>query len=225
MSGRDYTGAGFRPHSSYKTVLIRCISNEKGLTLADGSPLPEIKKGATCQLRVPVWAIKDKKFAATVDAQKTIEVLPTGTLLLAAMNCDKTNVPPVREINLRRGIDLGDPALAISGQDYHYLLAMKQKANLLSSETPIEYTGLAEILILSPLRLKLRGDKPAIFEPCPCGIPYLNITTPSLNNAYTKLSEYFERHRLTHVGNVFERVYFNTGSDWLKLDRIRDGRS
>jgi hypothetical protein len=45
----------------------------------------------------------------------------------------------------------------------------------------------------------------------------------SLNHAYTKLSEVFERWRISHTGNIYERVlYQEQNGKWYPLDVLRN---
>lgn len=46
----------------------------------------------------------------------------------------------------------------------------------------------------------------------------------SLNHAYTLLSERYETHRMSHTGNVYERVFYQeSNNEWYPLSTMRDG--
>ena len=46
----------------------------------------------------------------------------------------------------------------------------------------------------------------------------------SPNHAYTVLSERYETHRISHTGNVYERVFFQESDEqWYPLSGLRDG--
>lgn len=46
----------------------------------------------------------------------------------------------------------------------------------------------------------------------------------SLNHAFTLLSERYEKHRLSHTGNVYSRVFYCEGhGHWFPLDDLRQG--
>ena len=74
----------------------------------------------------------------------------------------------------------------------------------------------------SPLRLRLRGTKPATLEDVPCWIPSLEKEAKSLNHACRLVSEGFEPSRISHSGNVFELGYFKSGDTWISLGDLRD---
>lgn len=49
-------------------------------------------------------------------------------------------------------------------------------------------------------------------------------TAVSLNHAFTLLSERYEKHRLSHTGNVYERFFYEESDKrWYPLDDLRKG--
>jgi hypothetical protein len=51
-----------------------------------------------------------------------------------------------------------------------------------------------------------------------------DIHAQSLNHAFTMLSERYETHRLSHTGNVYDRVFYQEANDeWYPLSTLRDG--
>jgi len=45
----------------------------------------------------------------------------------------------------------------------------------------------------------------------------------SLNHAFTKLSERFETHRLSHTGSVYSRVFYKeSDSHWYPLEELKN---
>ena len=73
-----------------------------------------------------------------------------------------------------------------------------------------------------PLLLRVRGDQEARLSECSCTIPSLNATAKSLNHAFTLISEAYETKRLSHSGNVFERIYAEMSPGWWRsLDNHR----
>jgi hypothetical protein len=68
---------------------------------------------------------------------------------------------------------------------------------------------LVPFIIKQDLKLHLRGTRPAELLPCRCEVGLKDINDPeSVNQAYTRLSEYYEPWRRAHTGNVFDKVYF-----------------
>ena len=83
----------------------------------------------------------------------------------------------------------------------------------------------ASIELEGDLEIELRGTKNPELCRCICSIPAKNgDKASSVNHAYTLLSEKFEKHRMTHTGNVFEQVYAqNENQQWVQLKVLRDG--
>jgi hypothetical protein len=104
-------------------------------------------------------------------------------------------------------------------------LISKHEADAMPSGWP----QFAEIILTQPLELAVRATKRATLKPCRCHVPALGSTADSLNHAYTKLSERFERHRISHSGNVFEVVFYRRAlvasrtHVWEPLATLRQG--
>lgn len=89
---------------------------------------------------------------------------------------------------------------------------------------PLEIIGgflLAEVKLKEVLRMKTRGTKSPILEPCSCYIPVLDQEAQSLNHAFTLISTEFETKRISHSGNVFQRGFVKKEDKWLSLDNLR----
>ena len=85
--------------------------------------------------------------------------------------------------------------------------------------TPYKFV---EITLNADLWLQVRGDQEARLSSCPCNISALNKEAESLNQAFTLISEAYETKRLSHSGNVFERVYAqDERGNWQNLDEFR----
>lgn len=65
-----------------------------------------------------------------------------------------------------------------------------------------------EIVLEEPLKLQLRGTKPGRLKAAKCVIPTLNKKALSLNHAYRLISEAFEPDRISHSGNVFQKMMY-----------------
>ena len=54
-------------------------------------------------------------------------------------------------------------------------------------------------------------------------IPKLNNREAfSLNQAYTLISQKYEKHRGSHTGNVFNKVFYQEGDDYYPLETLRN---
>ena len=68
-------------------------------------------------------------------------------------------------------------------------------------------------LISSYVHLLDRGEQPEELD-----------AAISLNHAFTRLSEQYERHRISHTGNVYERMFYEEANGaWYPLAGLRDG--
>jgi len=82
----------------------------------------------------------------------------------------------------------------------------------------------AAIKLEEDLEIELRGTKTPELCSCKCSMSTLKgAEALSVNHAYTLLSENFEKHRMTHTGNVFDQVYVqNKFQKWVQLKQFRD---
>ena len=74
------------------------------------------------------------------------------------------------------------------------------------------------------LQIKLKGHEIMEVIPSRFGLPkdVSDIQPVSLNHAYTLLSEVYETHRMSHTGNIFERVFYQGADDrWYPLGLLR----
>lgn len=80
-----------------------------------------------------------------------------------------------------------------------------------------------EIVLNEDLNLKLRGTKKAKLVPSACEIPVLKKKAHSVNHAYSIVSGVFEKSRISHTGNVFQKVfYWSEKEEWRPLDTLRE---
>ncbi len=168
----------------------------------DGSALPELKD-ATGELLVPAYSVKDPAVLVKLTEEKTLPVLPEGSILLAEMRVYESH--------------------SLGNEKRDYLRSVREKHQKqfpMGSVSAGSY--FAEITLREPLRLRLRGTKEAILENCPCNLGYLKTTVHSINEAYFNLSTDFEPHRRSHNGNVFQKVFFKDNDGlWHPLNDLR----
>lgn len=77
---------------------------------------------------------------------------------------------------------------------------------------------LIEIELLNDLKIKNRGTKFPRLELCNVKTTNLSIDGKSLNEIYSKISQVYEKHRMSHTGNVFDKVYFKIHeNEYIKI--------
>lgn len=196
----------FDPDKHSKTVEIP-VRIKKGGKLEffyDGA-LPNIKEDTLCRLIVPVFGVDEENQQQLV-SEKTITLLPKGSRIFMAIKIERGN-------NVERSL-----------LDRHVERLDQLRSEIKSrSSHNILQDGPVEIVLRSELKLTLRGTKRAKLEPCECYMPLLDAKAGSLNQAYTKISQEFEKHRASHTGSAFRSMYhFNESTgECISLDDLR----
>ena len=134
-------------------------------------------------------------------------------------------------------IDIIFPAYSIEKEtDFKRLTTPKEKA-VLKKETAVlcklydsrdGKTHKIPIVLLDDLRIFYKGDESlGRCMPCKCWFKDQydkKIQVGSLNEAYTRLSEIYQRTRKSHSGNIFQKVYYqNKEGTYHSLSHLRDG--
>lgn len=78
-----------------------------------------------------------------------------------------------------------------------------------------------EIILQEIQKLKLRGTKKPQLLSAKCYIPALGKVASSLNHAYSLISQAYEIERISHIGNVFKKVYYCDNFLYHELDTLR----
>ena len=150
-----------------------------------------MREGTIGDLLVPERSITEKREVCRLQREKTVQFLPSGTVVKFAVNGSHT--PAELKQHLEDVANLG----------------MKK-----SHAVPVTLDKMA-------LVLRLRGTKPATLGRVTCWIPSLEIRAQSLNHAYRLVSEQFEPRRISHSGNVFDLGYCKQFDQWVSLDDLR----
>ena len=79
-----------------------------------------------------------------------------------------------------------------------------------------------EITLQEIQKLKLRGTKKPQLLSAKCNIPALEKVAYSLNHAYSLISQTYEIERISHIGNVFKKVYYFDDFSYQELDTLRE---
>lgn len=162
-----------------------------------GGDLPKLKEGTIGDLIVPSYAISDKRQLELLQMEKSEVFLPKGSALMVHIQLE--NLTDISKELRQFFIDSSEIDQLVGGYFIPVVL-----------ETPLEIT--------------LRGTKNAELSECKCRIPaLLDTTSKSVNHAYSIISQNFEKHRISHTGNVFDKVYFeDIHKKWRKLRVLRD---
>lgn len=164
----------------------------------DGSAISELRDGTIGEIIVNNFEIEDEARVQQYNLEADVVFLPQDTSLLARISLQ--SVP-------------------------------QHLKGWLQPEGKYMGGGAVEIILRDDLYLHLRGTKDAQLLPCACIVPALaeilkDKPPLSVNQAYTRISEHFEPHRLSHTGNVFNCVYYlqKPLRIWQPLKRLRDAR-
>ncbi len=178
-----------------------------------GGDVP-VREGALGELTVSADQITDERFKQRVSQELNLKVLDEGTELRVALSDRETNGRRIG--NWPDPFPLGIPAGTTRFEPIWLgpVLSKDGEPPLFAEE---ERGG---------LWLKLKGlDK--------CELQTSTVKLPegcsassalSLNHAFTVLSERYERHRISHTGNVYARVFYqDRNKRWYPLDDLRRG--
>ena len=185
-----------------------------------GGDVP-VKDGAIADLTLNTGDLTDDKFKQRVTQEATVRILPEGSELCVALSdrsenarCRLGNWPEKYPIALPPGttrierIWLGPPKNT-------------------KTETQAKLQGVADTEDdQGGLWLKVKGLDGCELHGSTVLLPkgFEPIHAVSLNHAFTKLSERYETHRLSHTGNVYERIFYqDRDGGWYPLDDLRRG--
>lgn len=185
----------FVPEKDKKTVRIFVRITKDGKVLKyDNTPLPKVQDGTLGDLVLPTFGLVDEAERQQLETESSVELLPANSHVFV-------------------GLNLG----AMEG-DHRSKLVRSEDLKIWHHRYCF-----AEVLLLEPLKLHFRGSfKEPCLEACKCTIPVLeNVEARSLNHAFTLLSAKYETKRISHVGNVFTRVFFRDQKGWRSLNEAR----
>ncbi|NOQ63965.1 MAG: hypothetical protein GQ582_05585 [Methyloprofundus sp.] len=186
-----------------KTAVIRVIMKNGRFEYYGEEEMPEIREGTLAELTVPCSAFENPRKLRIFSEERKEFILKKETTLLV-------------QIAVRRNNSLDKRFLTYFESTRETLQPLKDMGDLTDPE-------FVEIKLLDNLIITLRGTKKATLNRCYCIIPILNNQQAySLNHAYTVISEAFEKHRISHSGNVFKDVYYKENSKWLPIASLRD---
>lgn len=173
------------------------VAGSKLVHFYDGAPINELREGTIGDIIVNDFAVGDQSRVKQYNAEREVVFLLKDTQILARIS--PQSIPP----KLREWLIEGKKFIGASA---------------------------IEIILREDLRLRLRGTKEAQLLPCPCVVPALaeiaetEELPASVNQAYTLISRYFEPHRRSHTGNIFDCVFYRPEQIdiWQPLRHLRD---
>lgn len=180
-----------------------------------GGPLPA-KAGANAELIIDQADIQDPTFLDRMTRRRIVKLLPEGAQLLVMMSA----VGPVTP-----GKHLADPPDLGRWFDnrrfpsYPHFIPIK-------IGPPLPWQLLPDEGSEGGLWLETQGNRSIQLISSSIVLPIGEESDQikSLNHAYTVLSEYFEPHRISHTGNVYEQVLYQEQNGlWYPLKLFRDG--
>lgn len=181
-----------------------------------GGDVP-VRDGALGHLTVGAAQITDKNFLQLMQRAAAVKVLKEGAPLLVALSDRAQGVHLSGD--LRKLVNRNDLPAETTRLELVHLGPAK------NGVTQFKLDGQADD-DSGGLWLKVKGlDKTELVSSTvmmPAGFD--EPTGISLNHALTMLSERYEKHRISHTGNVYTRVfYLDTDERWYPLADLREG--
>lgn len=178
-----------------------------------GGDVP-VREGTLAELTLDARDINNEQFKQRVMQELTVKILDEGTELLVALSDRETKghhigFPEVRPQQTPAGttrferIRLGAPKRKVQG------------------EIPFDPE-----MWRGGLWLRVRGLERCELYASTVVMPegFAQPTAISLNHAFTLLSEQYEKHRLSHTGNVYTQVFYQeSNGHWFAIDDLRRG--
>lgn len=176
-----------------------------------GGDVP-VREGTLGELTLDARDITNEKFKQRVMQEVSVKILDEGTELLVALTDHDTKG---RLIGYPEKMPMHVPWGTTRFAKVR-LGPQRPKKGQLSLDTEISRGG---------LWLKVKGLERCELQASTVLMPEgFEEPAVSLNHAFTLLSERYEKHRLSHTGNVYSRVFYCEGNGhWFPLDDLRRG--
>ena len=194
-----------KPNRFDQTVVIPVKWADGKLQYFHGGAMPKLREGTIGDLVVDRVAVDDEAFLRQVQAASESQLLlEEGAAVYAAVSTSDIPKPLTR--------------YAIPGG------SLTKGGISLVTATQFPDARFVEIVLLEPLELQLRGTKFGRLKPATCRITSLDQQARSLNHAYALISAAFEPRRISHTGNVFDKilVFWEGRKEWVPLSVRRD---
>jgi hypothetical protein len=187
-----------------------------------GGPIP-VEHGTQAELIVSRSSVSDKRFLERMESKAYHKILDEGAYLLVGLTVKPENQPPkelqdlllpYEDLKKQLGARIVDP-------DYRYDPFFIQIQLAGPTGRQVQQFGTS----LGGLWLVTEGINTSGLASTMVKLPTEVSDEPvrSLNHAYTKLSEIFETWRISHTGNIYQRIlYRERNGRWYPLDVLRN---
>jgi hypothetical protein len=177
-----------------------------------GGDVP-VKEHALGELTIDTASIKDGPFRDRVTQEALVCILDEGTTLRITLS-DRECPIYKHQKEFATGLPIGATRV-VEVQ----IGPVRTNKSLKQMELPmVQEKGGLWLKVKGLERCELHGS--TIKMPSDFGVAYAQ----SLNHAYTLLSERYEKHRLAHTGNVYERIFYQDKDQlWYPLGDLRQG--
>ncbi len=180
-----------------------------------GGDVP-VREGAMGELTLSARDITDERFKQRVTQEVYVRILSEGTELCVALS-DRSDAsrwlghwPEAQLVSLPPGTTRIE----------------RVRLGPVKSKKDEQQLELADVSSQGGLWLKVKGLERCELQGSTVLMPdgFEKPTAISLNHAFTQLSERYETHRLSHTGNVYERIFYQESDGrWYPLDDLRQG--
>lgn len=185
-----------------------------------GGAIP-VKEGACAEIFLETSTITDKEFVARVTQKVLTQCLPQGSVLMVALS--------VRELPFHPILWWPNSQTAKSIKVHHGDLPSVTSMFVPVTLGPADRPNAQGLLPDGGgLWLTVSGFGECELSSSTVLFPEELAIDPaqSLNHAFTKLSERFETHRLSHTGSVYSRVFYLESNDyWYPLESLKNAAS
>lgn len=186
------------------TLPIQKVNGQWEMIHGGGIPLPD---GTFADISIDLDTVQDETFKILITQELSAKVLPMGTTLYVALTDRQT---------------CSDVKLDIPSN--HWPEGSTRFEPVTLGPTSIKCPDLFDengglwIRHIGLDHCELRSSTILLPEGFPTAV------ARSLNHALTLLSEHYEVHRISHTGNVYDKIYYQeTNNEWLPLSVLRDG--
>ena len=197
---------------------VRCVDGHWEFAL--GGAVPACP-GAEAELIIASARITDLDFLKRVTQEVAVQFLAEGTALAVALTPRSPEAARALSVPTLDRVDGPFPVAS------RHLPSASTRFAMVTLATPAELfsNGPQPDATAGGLWLTVTGLWDCELNSPPVSFPkeYGLAPASSLNHAFTRLSEKFETHRISHTGNVFQRVFYREhGGWWRPLRQLRE---
>lgn len=185
-----------------------------------GGAVP-VRAGAEAELVIDASQISDTDFLLRVTQEVVVPFLPVGTGLAVALTPRSREFEQMLWTPTLDRLDGPFPVASRhlpSASTRFAMVTLAEPAELFSDGPEPDATAGGLWLTVTGL-WDCELNSPPVSFPKEYGLA----PASSLNHAFTRLSEKFETHRISHTGNVFQRVFYREHDGWWRpLRQLRE---